>query len=102
MPGTGRAGLRRQSQTVDEIAHRAIRARQHEQFQDRLVTVVCGQIRPEVVVDRAVLLLWELRGEPLTFRALQAACDTNPGSLNTRRKELREVEPSTTTRADTG
>lgn len=65
--GNRTAGLRRQSQTVDEIAHRAMCARQHEQFQDRLVTVVCGQIRPEVVVDRAVLLLWELRGEPLTF-----------------------------------
>ena len=39
----------------------------------------------------ALRLLWELRGEPLTFRALQAACDTNPGSLNTRLKELREL-----------
>lgn len=34
-------------------------------------------------------VLWELRGEPLTFRALQGACDTNPGTLNTRLKELR-------------
>lgn len=33
----------------------------------------------------------ELRGEPLTFRALQVACDTNPGSLNTRIKELRAL-----------
>ena len=39
----------------------------------------------------ALRLLWELRGEPLTFRALQTACDTNPGSLNTRLKELREL-----------
>ena len=29
--------------------------------------------------------------EPLTFRALQAACDMNPGSLNTRLKELRAL-----------
>ena len=36
-------------------------------------------------------VLWELRGEPLTFRALQAACETNPGSLNTRLKELRDL-----------
>jgi DNA-binding HxlR family transcriptional regulator len=39
----------------------------------------------------ALRVLWELRREPLTFRALQAACDTNPGSLNTRLKELREL-----------
>jgi DNA-binding HxlR family transcriptional regulator len=39
----------------------------------------------------ALRVLWELRGEPLTFRALQAACDTNPGSLNTRLKELRDL-----------
>jgi DNA-binding HxlR family transcriptional regulator len=37
----------------------------------------------------ALRVLWELRGEPLTFRALQDACDTNPGSLNTRLRELR-------------
>ncbi|MGO8918939.1 MAG: winged helix-turn-helix transcriptional regulator [Stellaceae bacterium] len=36
-------------------------------------------------------VLWELSqaGEPLTFRALQAAAETNPGVLNTRLKELR-------------
>jgi DNA-binding HxlR family transcriptional regulator len=34
-------------------------------------------------------VLWELRGDPLTFRALQDACETNPGTLNTRLKELR-------------
>lgn len=34
-------------------------------------------------------VLWELRGEPLTFRALQDACETNPGTLNARLKELR-------------
>jgi DNA-binding HxlR family transcriptional regulator len=39
----------------------------------------------------ALRILWELRGEPLTFRALQAACDSNPGSLNTRLKELRDL-----------
>jgi DNA-binding HxlR family transcriptional regulator len=39
----------------------------------------------------ALRVLWELRGDPLTFRALQQACDTNPGSLNVRLKELREL-----------
>jgi DNA-binding HxlR family transcriptional regulator len=40
----------------------------------------------------ALRVLWELRGErPLTFRALQDACESNPGSLNTRLKELREL-----------
>ena len=39
----------------------------------------------------ALRLLWELRTGPLTFRALQRACDTNPGSLNTRLKELRQL-----------
>ena len=39
----------------------------------------------------ALRILWELRGGPLTFRALQDACDTNPGSLNTRLRELREL-----------
>ena len=36
-------------------------------------------------------ILWELSrtDEPLTFRALQAAADTNPTVLNTRVKELR-------------
>jgi DNA-binding HxlR family transcriptional regulator len=37
----------------------------------------------------ALRVLWELRGEPLTFRALQEACDTNPSLLNTRLTELR-------------
>ena len=37
----------------------------------------------------ALRLLWELRGERLTFRALQDACETNPSLLNTRLKELR-------------
>ena len=36
-------------------------------------------------------VLWELRGEPLTFRALQEACETNPSLLNTRIKELRSA-----------
>jgi DNA-binding HxlR family transcriptional regulator len=39
----------------------------------------------------ALRVLWELRGDPLTFRALQTACDSNPGSLNTRLKELRAL-----------
>jgi DNA-binding HxlR family transcriptional regulator len=39
----------------------------------------------------ALRLLWELRGEPLTFRALQSACESNPGSLNTRLRELRDL-----------
>jgi DNA-binding HxlR family transcriptional regulator len=39
----------------------------------------------------ALRVLWELRGDPLTFRALQTACDTNPGSLNTRLRELRDL-----------
>jgi DNA-binding HxlR family transcriptional regulator len=39
----------------------------------------------------ALRLLWELREGPLTFRALQTACDSNPGSLNTRLKELRQL-----------
>jgi DNA-binding HxlR family transcriptional regulator len=37
----------------------------------------------------ALRILWELRGDPLSFRALQQACESNPGSLNTRLKELR-------------
>src|ERR1700749_3721772 len=39
----------------------------------------------------ALRLLWELRDGPLTFRALQTACDSNPGSLNARLKELRQL-----------
>lgn len=39
----------------------------------------------------ALRILWELRGQPLTFRALQEACDTNPSLLNTRLRELREA-----------
>jgi DNA-binding HxlR family transcriptional regulator len=39
----------------------------------------------------ALRVLWELRGDPLTFRALQDASDTNPGSLNARLRELREL-----------
>lgn len=40
----------------------------------------------------ALRILWELRGDPLTFRALQEACETNSRLLNTRLSELREVE----------
>ncbi len=39
----------------------------------------------------ALRVLWELRSAPLTFRALQAACEMNPSSLNTRIKELRAL-----------
>ncbi|MES2947891.1 MAG: winged helix-turn-helix transcriptional regulator [Pseudomonadota bacterium] len=36
-------------------------------------------------------ILWELKGEPMTFRALQDACETNSSLLNTRLAELREL-----------
>jgi DNA-binding HxlR family transcriptional regulator len=37
-------------------------------------------------------VLWELRGDALSFRALQAACgDLSPTVLNQRVSELREV-----------
>ena len=39
----------------------------------------------------ALRVLWELRGDALTFRALQEAAGTNPALLNTRLKELREA-----------
>lgn len=34
-------------------------------------------------------ILWELRGAPLTFRALEQAAETNPSVLNARLHELR-------------
>lgn len=37
----------------------------------------------------ALRVLWELRGDAMTFRALQEAAETNPSLLNTRLKELR-------------
>ena len=37
-------------------------------------------------------ILWELRQQPMNFRALQQAAQTNPSLLNTRLKELRAVE----------
>jgi DNA-binding HxlR family transcriptional regulator len=40
----------------------------------------------------ALRVLWELRGDPLTFRALQDACETNTRLLNTRLTELREAD----------
>jgi DNA-binding HxlR family transcriptional regulator len=41
----------------------------------------------------ALRVIWELQeGGPLTFRSLQDACETNPGLLNTRLKELRAVK----------
>ena len=40
----------------------------------------------------ALRVIWELRGEPLTFRDLQAACDGMSSSvLNQRLGELREA-----------
>ena len=39
----------------------------------------------------ALRILWELRGEPLTFRALQDAAQAQPGLLNTRLAELRDA-----------
>jgi hypothetical protein len=35
-------------------------------------------------------VLWDLRDGPLTLLALQDACETNPGSLNTHLRDLRE------------
>lgn len=40
----------------------------------------------------ALRVLWELRHGPLNFRALQAASEMNPGSLNARLKELRALD----------
>lgn len=38
-------------------------------------------------------VLWELRGEPLSFRALQERCDgMSPSVLNQRLAELREAQ----------
>lgn len=39
----------------------------------------------------ALRILWELRDQRLTFRALQEAAATNPSVLNVRLKELREA-----------
>lgn len=39
----------------------------------------------------ALRVIWELRGERLTFRALVDAADTNPSVLNARLGELREA-----------
>jgi DNA-binding HxlR family transcriptional regulator len=41
----------------------------------------------------ALRVLWELASsrEPLTFRALRAAAETNPSVLNSRLKELRDA-----------
>lgn len=40
----------------------------------------------------ALRILWELRGEALTFRTLSAAAELPPGTLNARLKELREAD----------
>ncbi|MGO4308108.1 winged helix-turn-helix transcriptional regulator [Cupriavidus sp. RAF12] len=39
----------------------------------------------------ALRILWELRGDPMTFRALQEACETNSRLLNMRLAELKEA-----------
>lgn len=39
----------------------------------------------------ALRILWELRDQNLTFRALQEAAETNPSVLNVRLRELREA-----------
>jgi DNA-binding HxlR family transcriptional regulator len=39
----------------------------------------------------AMRILWELRAEPLSFRALQEACETNSRLLNIRLTELKEA-----------
>jgi len=39
----------------------------------------------------ALRLIWELRQDALTFRALQEAADLNPSTLNARLKELRSA-----------
>ncbi len=39
----------------------------------------------------ALRILWELRGDALTFRALSSAAELPPGTLNSRLKELREA-----------
>jgi len=39
----------------------------------------------------ALRVLWELRRDRLTFRALLTAAETNPGVLNARLAELREA-----------
>jgi len=36
-------------------------------------------------------VLWELREEPMTFRALQEVCETNARLLNIRLTELKEA-----------
>src|SRR5215218_4834796 len=50
------AGLRWQLQTIDEIAHRSIGAGQHEQLQDGFVPVIRSDLRPQFVVNCAVLM----------------------------------------------
>jgi DNA-binding HxlR family transcriptional regulator len=40
----------------------------------------------------ALRIIWELRGEPLSFRALRAACgDISPSVMQTRLRELRTL-----------
>jgi DNA-binding HxlR family transcriptional regulator len=39
----------------------------------------------------ALRVIWELRGEPLTFRALAAAAGASPSVLNARLTELRDA-----------
>jgi DNA-binding HxlR family transcriptional regulator len=48
----------------------------------------------DLMGKRMVLrIMWELfRAQPMTFRDLQAAADTNPAVLNSRLKDLRAAE----------
>lgn len=47
----------------------------------------------DVLGRRTVLrILWELQSGPMSFRALQDACATNSALLNTRLRELRELD----------
>ncbi|MGE0325608.1 MAG: winged helix-turn-helix transcriptional regulator [Polyangiaceae bacterium] len=46
----------------------------------------------------ALRILWELRGAPLSFRALRSACDdASPSVLNQRLTELRDLALLTST-----
>lgn len=45
----------------------------------------------------ALRIIWELKDEPLSFRALAAAAETNPGVLNARLHELKAADIVTLT-----
>lgn len=47
----------------------------------------------DVLGRRTVLrIFWELQAGPMSFRALLEACSTNSAHLNTRLRELRELD----------